>query len=153
MSDLFGNLPAELGRKQPSSQAEASALPTKRPRVESDVVGETQAAKRLRPGQDPVAQALVKLTSHISSSTKFNKASELLRQLMSEGRITSEHSRLVFEVRLQAGSLEANNLHGTIKQLHSAAFHGGESLPIFCHCTRLLPMMLAGPEGLQVICI
>ena len=120
MSGLFGNLPAELGQKQPSSQAEASTLLVKRPRSERGAVGETQAAKRLRPGQDPVAQALVKLTSHISSSKKFNKASELLRQLLSEDRVTSEHSRLVFEVRLQTGSLEANKLHGTTQQLHNA---------------------------------
>ena len=102
MSDLFGNLPVEMGRKQWSLQAGEPVPPSKRPRTDSGPPDEARVAKRLSAGQDPVTQALVKLTSHISSSKKFNKASELLRQLMSEDKIRPEHARLVFEVHLLA---------------------------------------------------
>ena len=98
MSSLFSNLPEESGRKRPEAPAEAIPPAAKKLRPAPVTVGELQVTKPASTGQDPVLLALVKITTHISSSKKFNKASELLRQLISEDKIGSEHSRLVFEV-------------------------------------------------------
>ena len=45
-----------------------------------------------------LADALRRLATHISNPKKMKKASSLLRQLLSDGKIKPSHSSLVFEV-------------------------------------------------------
>lgn len=42
--------------------------------------------------------ALQKIAAHISNPKKFAKASALLRQLFSEGKLSGAHGELAFEV-------------------------------------------------------
>lgn len=97
MSRLFSGLPAPAGSGQ-EVEPEILAEPSnKRQKLDTtdQAVPPKQAAASFA---DPVVAALVKITTHISSSKKFNKASELLRQLIIEDKIGQEHSKVVFEV-------------------------------------------------------
>ena len=51
-------------------------------------------------GSDEVRIALERLIGHISNPRKFKKASPLLRQLLKENKVTSDHSALLFQVTL-----------------------------------------------------
>ena len=98
MSSLFSDLPALAGGKQDVGAEEPSQAANKRRKLDP-----TDQIDRQKPSgsslfSDPVVAALVKITTHISSSKKFNKASELLRQLIVGDKIGPEHSKLVFEV-------------------------------------------------------
>ena len=100
MSRLFTGLPAPAGSRQevePEEHEEMAEPSNKRQKVDTNdqAVAPTQAAFSFA---DPVVAALVKITTHISSSKKFNRASELLRQLIVEDKIGQEHSKVVFEV-------------------------------------------------------
>ena len=99
MSSLFSNLPPESADKHTrENEGDEEIPPNKRLKTESAVPAEALVRSAPFAGQDPVATALVKITAHISSSKKFPKASELLRQLIIERKIGEEHTKLVFEV-------------------------------------------------------
>lgn len=49
------------------------------------------------PAEDQITAALLRITSHISNPKKFPKASELLRQLFSQGVLQERHGSLLFE--------------------------------------------------------
>ena len=101
MSFLFSNLPPETADKHiREAQEEQEIPPNKRLKTESAAPAGAQVKSAPFAGQDPVATALIKITTHISSSKKFPKASELLRQLILEHKIGEEHTTLVFEVVL-----------------------------------------------------
>ena len=96
MSSLFSDLPQALFKARSTDQAVEVLPPNKRQKLD---VPQQPTAKGAQPSfADPVVAALVKITTHISSSKKFNKASELLRQLLGEDKIGQEHSKLVFEL-------------------------------------------------------
>lgn len=96
MSSLFSNLPPESADNKAGEEEETP--PNKRLKTEPAAPAIAQVKQALLTGQDPVATALIKITAHISSSKKFPKASELLRQLILEHKIGEEHTKLVFEV-------------------------------------------------------
>ena len=99
MSSLFSNLPPESADKHVrKAGGEEDIPPNKRLKTEFATPTEAQVKSVPFAGQDPVATALIKITAHISSSKKFPKASELLRQLIIEHKIGEEHTKLVFEV-------------------------------------------------------
>lgn len=98
MSSLFSNLPTESADKHIREAEEELIPPNKRLKTEVAASLNAQVKPPQLTGKDPVATALIKITSHISSSKKFTKASELLRQLILEHKIGQEHSKLVFEV-------------------------------------------------------
>ncbi len=100
MSALFSNLPPETALKRVQDPAEATAPPNKRAKLESAQPQNTSVKEAQLVGQDHVAAALIKITTHISSGRKFAKASELLRKLIADQNIGQEHSKLVFEVVL-----------------------------------------------------
>ena len=100
MSALFGSLPPETAQKRVQDHAGATVPPNKRPKIESAPPQNTTVKEAQLVGQDHVAAALIKITTHISSSRKFMKASELLRKLIADQKIGQEHSKLVFEVVL-----------------------------------------------------
>lgn len=97
MSSLFSNLPTESADKHIREAEEELIPPNKRLKTEVAASLNAQVKPPQLTGKDPVATALIKITSHISSSKKFTKASELLRQLILEHKIGQEHSKLVFE--------------------------------------------------------
>lgn len=98
MSSLFSDLPPATGDGQDADPAAEVLPPNKRLRL--SVAEQPDAKPDQASFSDPVVVALVKITTHISSSKKFNRASELLRQLLVEDKIGQEHSKLVFEVQL-----------------------------------------------------
>ena len=101
MSSLFGNLPPESAHKHTrKAEGEEEIPPNKR--LKTELVAPAEALVKSAPfaGQDPVATALIKISAYISSSKKFAKASELLRQLIIEHKIGEEHTKLVFEVAI-----------------------------------------------------
>lgn len=98
MSALFRNLPPESVQQSSQETAEAAAPPNKRAKLTPVDADNVPVTKLHLAGQDPVSAALIKITAHISSSRKFTKASELLRQLIVDKKIGEEHSKLVFEV-------------------------------------------------------
>lgn len=99
MLSLFSNLPPESADKHILKAREEEEIPpNKRLKTETAAPAPAQVKQTLLAGQDPVATALIKITAHISSSKKFTKASELLRQLILEHKIGEEHTKLVFEV-------------------------------------------------------
>jgi hypothetical protein len=100
MSALFGSLPPETAQKRVQDPAEATAPPNKRAKLDSAEPQNTSVKEPQLVGQDHVAAALIKITTHISSGRKFTKASELLRKLVADQNIGQEHSKLVFEVVL-----------------------------------------------------
>ena len=99
MSSLFGNLPPESADKHTRKAEGEEEIPSNK-RLKTEHAPSVEALVKSAPfaGQDPVATALIKITAHISSSRKFPKASELLRQLIVEHKIGEEHTKLVFEV-------------------------------------------------------
>lgn len=60
-----------------------------------------------------MATVLLKLSTHIGNLKKFLKASALLRQLFTEGKLSGAHGELVFQVShnfwQQKASKEATN--------------------------------------------
>lgn len=98
MSALFRNLPPESVHQSSQETADAAAPPNKRAKLTPTDADHAPVTKPQLTSQDPVAAALIKITAHISSSRKFTKASELLRQLIVDNNIGEEHSKLVFEV-------------------------------------------------------
>ncbi|KAL3134781.1 hypothetical protein ABBQ32_007767 [Trebouxia sp. C0010 RCD-2024] len=97
MSSLFSNLPPESADKHIREAENEFIPPNKRLKTEVAAPLDAQVKTAQLTGKDPVATALIKITSHIGSSKKFTKASELLRQLILEHKIGQEHSKLVFE--------------------------------------------------------
>lgn len=97
MSSLFSDLPALAGDRSVAEPGEIAQPSNKRQKLDAPepVVQQRPAGVTFA---DPVVAALVKITTHISSDKKFNKASELLRQLIVGDKIGQEHSKLVFEV-------------------------------------------------------
>lgn len=99
MSTLFSDLPRESADKHAREpEGEEEIHPNKRLKTEGVAPAEAFVKSATFAGRDPVATALIKITAHISSSKKFPKASELLRQLIIEHKIGEEHTTLVFEV-------------------------------------------------------
>ena len=99
MSSLFSNLPPESADKHAREAEGGKEIPpNKRLKTEGAAPAEALVNSAPFAGRDPVATALIKITAHISSSKKFPKASELLRQLIIEHKIGEEHTKLVFEV-------------------------------------------------------
>ena len=98
MSSLFSNLPPETADKHAREPVEETMPPNKKLKTDRAAPAAEQPSMPQHAGQDAVAAALIKITSHISSNKKFPKASELLRQLILEHKIGEEHSKLVFEV-------------------------------------------------------
>lgn len=99
MSSLFSDMPAPAADKVVHESEETAQSPNKRQKLDSS----SHSAPSRPAGHflsDPVVAALVKITTHISSSKKFNKASELLRQLVVGDKLGQEHSKLVFEVHM-----------------------------------------------------
>lgn len=101
MSRLFGDLPPESANKPLQESAGDAAPPNKRLKIEAE---EAPVRKPQAATADPVAAALIKITAHISSSKKFTRASELLRQLLADDKVGQEHSKLLFEVMKQCYS-------------------------------------------------
>ena len=114
MSALFSSLPPETSQKCVQDPAEATVPPNKRAKLEPAQPQNTSVKEAQLVGQDHVAAALIKITTHISSSRKFTKASELLRKLIADHNIGQEHSKLVFEVVLYTPvhSLSCSHIHG-----------------------------------------
>ncbi len=97
-STLFSNVPREAASKH-VHEPEKELLPSnKRPKTEPAKTENAPARKPQPTGQDQVVSALSTLIRHLSSSKKFTKSSELLRQLILEEKIGPEHSKLLFEV-------------------------------------------------------
>lgn len=100
MSALFSSLPPETAQKRVQDHVEVTVPPNKRAKLEPAQPQNTSVQEAQLVGQDHVAAALIKITTHISSGRKFTKASELLRKLIADHNIGQEHSKLVFEVVL-----------------------------------------------------
>lgn len=132
MSSLFSNLPPESAYKHilKAREGEDEEIPpNKRLKTEPAPPAHAQVKQTLVTGKDPVATALIKITAHISSSKKFPKASELLRQLILEHKIGEEHTKLVFEVsplvlhfRCYCKSLVCKHLFIDVRRLETITF-------------------------------
>ena len=82
--------------KQPSDTiAEKHAL-TDNPVDISTAQPPSTAPPSISSPEDQITAALQRITSHISNPKKFPKASELLRQLFSQGVLTQHHGSSVF---------------------------------------------------------
>jgi len=62
-------------------------------------------AKRQKTDDGGMGIALAKISVHIANPKKFTKASALLRQLFSEGKLSGAHGDLAFEVRISVSPL------------------------------------------------
>ena len=99
MSTLFSSLPIESGTTQLQNHEDQLLPASKRLKPNPTTPEEVPpATPQQLAGSDSVADALIRITEHISSKKKFPKASQLLRQLIVEDKIGQEHSKLVFEV-------------------------------------------------------
>lgn len=123
---LFGDLPPAL-RKRSAEAVEAEQAPAdfqddgsepssdydepspKRARAEEDAAPQPAQRGVDSAGEDQIVLALQKITSHISSSSKFTKASPLLRQLLDSTSIINKAQRCACFEALKAAFKTPDN--------------------------------------------